>query len=95
MAGTNTRQKIQESNRDDAGHAADLALQLYAANRPRFPALALRKYAGLWIAWNPEATDVLVSTADRKALQRLVCEAGQDPQRCVVERVPPAASPSK
>jgi hypothetical protein len=67
----------------------DQALQAYAKNRARFPAEELVKYAGLWVAWKPDATQVLVSAPDRKALCRLVAEAGEDPHVCVVERAPP------
>jgi hypothetical protein len=66
----------------------DRALQAYARNRPRFSALELVQYAGLWIAWKPDATQVLVSARDRKSLQSLVEKAGEDPHCCVVERVP-------
>jgi hypothetical protein len=69
----------------------DRPLEAYARNRPSFSALELMKYAGLWIAWKPDATQVLVSARDRKSLRSLVEKAGEDPQSCVVERVPARA----
>lgn len=67
----------------------DRALQAYAANRPKFPAHELLKYSGLWIAWSPDATQIIASASSRQELRELICEQNEDPQQCVVERIPP------
>ncbi len=66
----------------------DRTLQAYSANRSKYPAKELLQYCGLWVAWNPEGTEVLTSAPDRKELRRRICELGKDPHLCVAERIP-------
>jgi hypothetical protein len=77
---------------DCVSHEADRVLQAYSANRSKFPAEELLQFAGRWIAWSPEATEVIASAADRETLRSCIREAGYDPQHCVAERIPQAGT---
>jgi len=66
----------------------DPVLQAYAQKRAKYPPEELLGYAGQWIAWSPNATRIVACAQDRRELRRLVREAGEDPQQCVVERIP-------
>jgi hypothetical protein len=66
---------------------ATRAMQAYARNRPKQLPDKLRQYVGHYVAWNPEATDVLASAATRKELRERVVALGYEPQQCVVERI--------
>ncbi len=58
-------------------------MRVFIKNRHEFPLDELSKYAGKWIAWNPDGTAIVASTDDPDTLHDLILAAGQDPSRCV------------
>ena len=60
----------------------------YLENRSRFPLEGLTKYAGQWIAWRPDGSRIVAHAVDEAALEELILQAGEDPQRCIVEGIP-------
>jgi len=72
-----------------------LDMQVYLANRrrflenrPKFPPAQLLPYAGSWVAWKPDGTDILAHSDDPEALENLVRASGEDPVYCIVECIP-------
>jgi hypothetical protein len=57
-------------------------------NRNNFPAEELEKYAGRYVAWNPDGTQIIASADDLDGLCAAVEALPYDPTECVMERVP-------
>jgi hypothetical protein len=60
----------------------------YLESRAQFPPEQLAQYAGQWIAWRPDGTRIVAHSSDPEALEALIVDAGEDPQRCIVEGIP-------
>jgi hypothetical protein len=63
-------------------------MQQYLRNRVRFPLDELAKHRGAWVAWSPDGTHIVASSADPEALDDLIRAAGADPEECPVEGIP-------
>ena len=70
----------------------ELDMQEYLRNRQRFPLEQLATHAGKWVAWSPDGTRIVTSSADLAALDALIQAAGEDPEQCPVEGIPDADS---
>jgi hypothetical protein len=60
----------------------------FLENRAKFPLDDLARRAGRWVAWSPDGARIVAESDDPEALDRLVCDAGEDPERCVTEGIP-------
>lgn len=58
-------------------------------NQRKFPLDELAKYEGQHIAWSWDGTRIVASGADWDEVERKVIAAGVDPQRVVLDYVPP------
>lgn len=59
------------------------------ANRASFPLDELAKYAGGWVAWDPNGTRVVAHGSDFSATRQTVCDVGEDPNSVTFEFIPP------
>jgi hypothetical protein len=64
---------------------------LVSRNRAAFPVDELEKYAGKWVAFNPDCTKIVAAHEDTEELIKLVEQAGFDPQLVWFEGVPEGA----
>ena len=60
----------------------------FLSNRSTFPFSDLAKYAGQWVAWDPEGTRIAASAPSPDLLDGILLAAGEDPALCVVEGIP-------
>src|SRR5947208_5302 len=60
----------------------------YLENRARFPLEELAQFAGQWIAWRPDGACIVAHATNPEALEDLILDAGEDPERCIVEGIP-------
>jgi hypothetical protein len=60
----------------------------FLANRAAFPVEQLARYAGRWVAWNPDGTRIAASASSPELLDAILEAAGEDPALCVVEGIP-------
>jgi hypothetical protein len=57
-------------------------------NRGRFPPQELARYAGQYVAWRPDGTSIIASSAEERDIDQAVRAAGFDPSEVVVSFVP-------
>jgi hypothetical protein len=57
-------------------------------NRAQFPLDELSRYAGQWVAWSPDGARIVADATNPEALDELIRDAGEDPERCVFEGIP-------
>jgi glucose/arabinose dehydrogenase len=62
-------------------------MQTFIQNRQRFPLEELQKYAGKYIAWSPDGTQVVASGDEEALVEKAVKEAGYDPSEVVFSYV--------
>ena len=60
----------------------------FLEHRSAFPAEALARYAGRWIAWTPDGERIVADSETPEDLDDRVRAAGEDPEWCVVEGIP-------
>jgi hypothetical protein len=60
----------------------------FLENRAKFPLDELARRAGRWVAWSPDGVRIVAEADDPEALDRLVLDAGEDPERCITEGIP-------
>jgi hypothetical protein len=60
----------------------------FLANRAQFPPTELARYSGQWVAWSPDGSRIVAHAQYPDVLDELVVQAGEDPERCIVEGVP-------
>ena len=60
----------------------------FRKNRAAFPLTELAKYQGQWIAFDPNGTRVIAAAETLGECDRLVQEAGYDPEEVGFEGVP-------
>ena len=72
----------------DLDLADRIAIGQHNENRNRFPPEELEKYRGQWIAWSLDGTRIIAHSDDPDALDALILQAGEDPQRCVLSGLP-------
>ena len=56
-------------------------------NRSQFPPDELDKYAGRYVAWSADGTQIVASADDLVALCKAVDALGHDPEEVVLSRV--------
>jgi len=61
---------------------------LFNDNTNRFPCEELAKYAGQYVAWNLDGTEILAGGATREAAEKKLAERGIHPSRVVWDYVP-------
>jgi len=60
-------------------------MKVFLKNRQEFPEEELLKYAGQWIAWSPDGTAIVASSAESEAIVYQTLQArGYDIARCCV-----------
>jgi len=62
----------------------------FLANRAQLSPADLEEHAGQWIAWSPDGSRIVAHAHDPEVLDELVLQAGEDPERCVIEGIPEA-----
>jgi hypothetical protein len=62
----------------------------FLENRVRFPLEELTRGAGCWMAWSPDGASIVAEADDPEALDRLVRDAGEDPERRITDGFPAA-----
>lgn len=60
----------------------------FLENRANFPLEELARRAGRWVAWSPDGARIVAEADDPEALDKLVVDAGEDPERCITEGIP-------
>ncbi len=66
----------------------EIDMQAYLRNRIAFPLDQLAKHAGEWVAWSPDGTRIVASSATLEDLDDLVRGTGEDPEQCPIEGIP-------
>lgn len=59
----------------------------YRENRARLPPAELASYQGQWVAFSLDGRRIVASSQDLYALDRLIIEAGEDPEQVALERI--------
>ena len=60
----------------------------YLKNRQQFPLRQLARHAGEWVAFSPDGLRIVASSTDLANLDKLIREAGEDPEQCPIEGIP-------
>jgi hypothetical protein len=63
---------------------------LFNENANKFPADELAKYAGQYVAWNLDGTQILTGGSDREEAERKLQAMGGDPSQVVWDYIPSA-----
>jgi hypothetical protein len=63
-------------------------MQRFQKNRQQFAPEELARYAGKYVAWNPEGTHILASNEDELQLANSVRAAGYDTGEVLIAFVP-------
>lgn len=63
-------------------HPPDVSL--YPINRAKFPLEELIKFAGQYLAWSPDGTQILAHGPDEESVERELESMGIDPSQVVV-----------
>lgn len=61
--------------------------QTYRENRANLPLTELRSYQGQWVAFSLDGRRIIASSPDLAALDKLILDAGQDPEQVALERI--------
>ena len=67
-------------------------LSHFPANRRQFPLDELAKYAGQYVAWSPDGTQILASGLTEEAVEATLQAAGLAASQVVGEFIPPLDS---
>ena len=59
----------------------------YRENRARFPLAELKTYDGPWVAFSLDGRRIIAASQDLATLDKLVVEAGENPERVALERI--------
>lgn len=65
-------------------------MQLFQKNRQAFPPDKLAQYAGRYVAWNSDGTNILASDEDELRLAQSIRAAGYDSENVLIAFVPAA-----
>lgn len=60
---------------------------VFRENRARFPLDALKSYQGQWVAFSLDGQRIIASSDDLNALDKLIVEAGENPEHVALERI--------
>ncbi|MFI5456290.1 MAG: hypothetical protein ACHRXM_12655 [Isosphaerales bacterium] len=60
----------------------------FLVNRAELSTAELVEYAGQWVTWSPDGSRIVAHADDPEVLDELVVQAGEDPERCVIEGIP-------
>jgi hypothetical protein len=60
----------------------------FLERRASLPTEVLARYAGRWIAWSPDGARIVADSEAPENLDDRIRDAGEDPERCVVEGIP-------
>jgi len=63
-------------------------IQRFQKNRQQFPPEELARYAGKYVAWNPDGTNILTSDEDELRLAKVVLAAGHNSAEVLIAFVP-------
>jgi hypothetical protein len=63
-------------------------MQQYLKNRHQFPFEELEPYAGRYVAWSPDGTQILTSDEDPGKVIDAIKALGYDPGETVIEAIP-------
>jgi hypothetical protein len=63
-------------------------LQQFQTNRARFPDEELQKYAGKYVAWNPQGTEIILSADDAQQVGEALKSSSFEPEECLITYVP-------
>lgn len=64
-----------------------MQIELYRKNRARFSPEELEPYDGWWAAFSVDGSRLVAAAEDLITLNRLVREAGENPQQVAFERI--------
>jgi hypothetical protein len=62
-------------------------MRKYLENRQRYPLDQLAKYAGLWIAWKPDGTEIVGSAKEIDDLIQSLRASREDANDCIIEGI--------
>jgi hypothetical protein len=63
-------------------------IQRFQRNRQQFPAEELAKYAGKYVAWSPDGTQILASNEDELDLAKDIQSGGYNAAEVLIAFVP-------
>jgi len=64
-----------------------MSVQTYRNNRRNIPPEELAKHKGKWTAFSSDGRRIVASAAKLEVLDRLIVEAGEDPEEVVLEHL--------
>ena len=59
----------------------------YRDNRAGLPRSELQSYQGQWVAFSLDGRRIIASSADLATLDKLIIEAGENPEQVALERI--------
>jgi hypothetical protein len=63
-------------------------MQRFQENRQKFPPEELERFAGKYIAWSPDGTQIIASNEDELQLAKAILAAGYDSAEILIAFVP-------